>query len=261
MRALRLIAVQLRASLLLALQYRADFLIDGLIELLTVATVIVPLSVVYASRPAVAGVPFEHALIVVGFFTMLQGVVEGAVNPSLVSVVEHVRSGTLDFVLLRPADAQLLVSTSRFLPWRFVNVLTGLAIIVFALVRLHRLPSGLEIGLALLVFGCGIVLLYSFMLMVVTLAFFAGRVDNLAYVVTSLVDAGRWPIGVFRGTLRWIFTFVFPLAVMTTFPGSALLGTLEPRIVALSVGLAATLGFLSRKLFQWALTHYSSASS
>ena len=42
--------------------------------------------------------------------------------PSLGNVVEHIRKGTLDFVLLKPADAQFLVSTSRFEFFRFVNV-------------------------------------------------------------------------------------------------------------------------------------------
>jgi ABC-2 type transport system permease protein len=29
-------------------------------------------------------------------------------------VMDHIRKGTLDFVLLKPADAQFLVSTARF---------------------------------------------------------------------------------------------------------------------------------------------------
>jgi len=33
-------------------------------------------------------------------------------------VVEHIRKGTLDFLLLKPIDAQFLVSTSRFELWK-----------------------------------------------------------------------------------------------------------------------------------------------
>ena len=49
-------------------------------------------------------------------------ILEGAVSPSLTAVVEHIRKGTLDFVLLKPADAQFLVSTAKFEPWRVVDV-------------------------------------------------------------------------------------------------------------------------------------------
>ena len=39
----------------------------------------------------VAGWTFEEALVVIGRFTVMKGVLEGAVNPSLASVVEHIR--------------------------------------------------------------------------------------------------------------------------------------------------------------------------
>ena len=58
---------------------------------------------------------------VVGWFTLLHAVLEGAVSPSLTAVVEHVRRGTLDFVLLKPADAQFLVSTAKLEPWHIVD--------------------------------------------------------------------------------------------------------------------------------------------
>ena len=66
------------------------------------------------------------------------------------------------------------------------------------------------------------------------------KVDNLSYLFGSLFDAGRWPITVFRGALRFVFTFVFPLALMTTYPALALLGKLDAKTAlgALAGGLA-----------------------
>src|SRR5271155_1674801 len=120
------------------MQYRADFLLDGLVEAFWMVTALVPLLVVFRERSRLAGWTFGEALIVMGWFTFLEGVLEGAINPSLVTVVDHIRKGTLDFVLLKPADAQFLVSTSRFEPWRSTNVFTALAIWVYAFVKLGR---------------------------------------------------------------------------------------------------------------------------
>ncbi len=47
------------------------------------------------------------------------------------------------------------------------------------------------------------------------------KVDNLSYLFVSIFDAARWPADVFRGALRAVFTFVVPLALMTTFPARA----------------------------------------
>ena len=66
----------------------------------------------------------------------------------------------------------------------------------------------------------------------------------------------------FRGrALRIVFTFVFPLALMTTYPALALLGRLAPStaLAALAGGLA--FAAVARRVWQRALGMYTSASS
>ena len=99
-----------RISAVQALQYRAEALGEALLTFVRVATTLVPLWVVFGQRPQVDGWTRPEMLLVVGWFTLLTGVLEGAVSPSLLAVIEHVRTGTLDFVLLKPADAQLLTT-------------------------------------------------------------------------------------------------------------------------------------------------------
>ena len=106
-----------------------------------------------------------------------------------------------------------------------------------------------------------ILILYSIWILVVSAAFWVVKVDNLSYLFGSLFDAGRWPIDIFRGALRFTFTFIFPLAVMTTFPASALLGRLGAgtAIAALTGGIA--FAAIARRVWKTALGMYTSASS
>jgi len=260
-RYLRLLGVQLRASFALSLQYRAEFLGEGLLAVFWIFWSLVPLWVVFGHRPAVAGWSFEEALVVMGWFTLMKGVLEGAVNPSLAAVVEHIRKGTLDFVLLKPADAQFLVSTARFEPWRVVDVLGGLALFAVAFHRMGRVPAPLDVlaGLALLL--CATAVLYSLWILVVSAAFFVVKVDNLSFLFSSIFDAARWPVGVFRGFFRLLFTFVVPLALMTTFPALALLGRLGPGTLLGSLGGAALFAGCARLVWLRSIAHYTSASS
>jgi len=78
---------------------------------------------------------------VVAFFTILKGAIQGAIEPSITNTVEHLRKGTLDFLLLKPADAEFMVSTTRLQPWRATDVLGGLALLVYALSDLQRAVS------------------------------------------------------------------------------------------------------------------------
>src|SRR5271169_891178 len=261
MRYARLLLMQLRASMLLALQYRADFLLDGFVEVFWMVPAIVPLAVVFRVRPSLGTWTFGEALMVVGWFTFLQGVLEGVINPSLVTVVDHIRKGTLDFVLLKPADAQFLVSTARFQPWRSTNVLTALAIWTVAFIRLGRGPSPVGALAALVLLGSATLLLYSLWILTISAAFYVVKVDNLTNLFSSVFDAARWPVQIFRGVLRWVFTLVVPLALMTTYPAEALLGRLSPLALAGSVAGAVAFAWLSRRVWLGSLARYSSASS
>jgi ABC-2 type transport system permease protein len=254
-----LLWLQIRTSLALAMQYRADFVTDGFVEVFWTITALVPLFVVFGARPVVAGWTFGEALMVTGFFTLLQGVLEGAINPSMSLVVEQIRRGTLDFVLLKPKDPQFLVSTARVLPWRAVNLLTAAGLFVYGFVDLHRSPAPRDVGVALVVLCASVAILYSLWMLAVSLAFYVVRVDNLTVLFGAVFDAARWPASVFRGFFHVLFTFVIPLAVMTTFPADALLGRASLAEVGGAALAAACALALSRAVWTRAVGHYTSA--
>ena len=122
-------------------------------------------------RPVIAEYTYPEALTVVGFFTLLQGILEGAIHPSLATVIEAIRTGTLDFILLKPADAQFLVSTAKFLPWRVTNVIAAGIIFVFAFRQIGTPPSALQLGAAALLFVTSVAILYSLWILTVSAAF------------------------------------------------------------------------------------------
>ena len=261
MRHLRLLAVQFRASLQTSMQYRAEFLVQGAMAFFWMAWAVVPLLVVFGKRDRVAGWDLDQAMVVMGWFLAMKGVLEGAVNPSLASVVEHIRKGTLDLVLLKPADAQFLVSTAKFAPWHVVDLAAGGAVIAWAFRRMGHGPAPAGVAAAALLTACAVAVLYSLWILVVSAAFFVVKVDNLSFLFLSIFDAARWPVSVFRGFWRLLFTVVIPLALMTSFPAEALLGRIRP--IAVVAALAGSLAFVASARVVWtrAIARYTSASS
>ncbi|MBE2251404.1 MAG: ABC-2 family transporter protein [Myxococcus sp.] len=256
-----LLSVQLKASAMLALAYRLDFVLDLVIGLFWTVAAVLPLFVVYGG-PASRGVPgwsFGETLLVVGCFITLQAVIDGAISPSLSSVLDHVRKGTLDFVLLKPHDAQVLVSTARFHLWRAAGLVHAAIVFALAFRELGQGPSLLGVlqALALLVLATS--MLYSSWLLIVSVSFYAVKVDNLSTLFTSIFDAARWPASVFRGVFRLIFTFVIPLVVMTTLPAEALLGRLPWSSLGASTLGAAAFAGVARAVWLSSLRRYTSA--
>jgi ABC-2 type transport system permease protein len=260
-RYLRLLWVSLRASLTTAMAYRLDFIVSGFISLWWMLWTLVPLLVVYGASPSVAGWSMEEALLVVAWFTALRGLLEGMINPSLNALVEGIRTGQLDFVLLKPADSQFLVSTRSFVPFKVFDVLAAGGIIVYALWKIGRVPPVGNMAVALVLLAAAVTVLYAIFILVACAAFWVVRLDNLTYLFGSIFDAARWPLQVFRGAWRFVFTFVIPLGVMTTYPAMALLGKLDATTTYFAVGVAAFFLFLSRFAWRRSIGAYTSASS
>src|SRR5262249_40148614 len=166
-----------------------------------------------------------------------------------------------DFVLLKPADAQFLVSTAKFEPWHVVDIGGALLLFGYAFHQLGRWPSPGDLLVGAVFLGLAVMILYSIWILVVSAAFWVVNVATLSYFFGSVFAFARWPVTIFKGALRVVFTFVFPLAVMTTFPAKALLGTLDRPTALLALGGGVVFAALSRAVWGRARALYTSASS
>lgn len=254
------LAAQLRASAMTAMQYRANFLVSGLVALYWVAWNFLPLWILFDERRAVAGWDFPSALVVTGVFVLVRAVLEGLITPSFEDAISRIRSGTFDYVLLKPLDAMLLVAASKVEPWKALDLVASLGIFAYAFIELGRPPALGHVMLGAVLLVSALVAAFSLWLAAVSLSFWAVRLDNLMHLLASVFDIGRWPISVFRGALRVVFTVVVPIALMTSYPAMALLGHLDARTAAASVAGSALLLAGSRLLWRRAVAAYTSAA-
>lgn len=250
----------LRVSAMTALQYRGDFLFQLLTGVLRTASALAPLWLVFQHTDRVGGWTAGESTAVMGFFLLLQAFQGGLLEPNLGEVVEAIRKGTLDLWLLKPADAQLLVSLRKIDPAYAWDTAAGLGVVGYAMSRMDGVHA-LDVVVAIWLFLCGLLSIYGLWLFATCTSFFWVRVDNLRYLLMSIADAGRWPVHVFSGWIRALLTVVVPVAVVTSFPASALRGEW-----GIGLGLAGTgvaTGFLALSRWAWlrSLARYTSASS
>lgn len=259
-RVAQIVGALLRTSLSAGMQYRADFLFDAVTGIVRAVATLAPLWLVYGLRDEVAGVGEREATLVLGCFLLLAALVHGVIEPNLGAVVDGVRSGSFDLTLLKPADAQLLVSLRTLAPGHVWDLLAAIAVVGSALAN-GPTPSLLDVTLALWTGGCGALALYGVWLSAIAAAFVFVRVDNLRFLLLAGLDAGRWPARVFSHGVATVLTFVFPVAVATTLPARALAGHGQPTDAVLATAVAAAFLVGSRRLWRAALARYTSASS
>jgi ABC-2 type transport system permease protein len=260
-RYLKLAGVQARISAAAGMAYRSDFLIEGVMTIAWSALTLLPLVVLYNGRETVAGWDLSSSLIVMAYFMAVKAVLEGVISPSLIDLVERIRSGAFDYVLLKPVDAQALISASRFEPWKIFDILGAIGLAAYAFHRRGDSPAIADVALGLVMFAAGVLAMYSIWIVFAAASFWVVRLDNLTFLIGAIFDTARWPVQVFRGVWKIIFTFVFPIAVMTTYPAMALLGRLDAETALATLGGTLLLLATSRLVWRTAIRNYTSASS
>ena len=162
---------------------------------------------------------------------------------------------------MKPVDAQLLVSIGEFRIWKLIDVILGVVVLAAAIIWQAATigwETAFAFGVAML---AGSAIIYSFWLMLATLAFWFIRVENILQVFWSMYLAGRWPIGIYPSWLRWTLTLVVPIAFAVTVPAEAISGRASTGALIGAVLLAALLVTVSRWFWRQGLKHYSGASA
>jgi ABC-2 type transport system permease protein len=256
----RLLGLFWSTSIAAEMEYRSNFLMSALSSLFNLGSTLFALSLFYRNGADLGGWTWREALLVMGLFTLLTGLSRTLFEPNLSRIVEHVRTGTLDFVLLKPLDSQLWLSTRRLSPWGLPDLLLGLSLLGYAAWTLKLAP--LSCVVALVPVLASLTILYSIWFTVAATTIWYVKIYNVTDVLQAWIDAGRYPIDAFPpGLFRFIFTFIVPVAFLTTVPARALLGQVELRWMLYAAILAALLFTFSRFFWRFALRFYTSASS
>jgi ABC-2 type transport system permease protein len=247
------------AAIAAELEYRINFVLAAVSSLGNLAGSLFGLFLFYRTGYRFSGYSWEEALVVLGIFTLLQGFSSTFLDPNLSRIVDRVQQGTLDFVLLKPISSQFWLSANTVSPWGIPDVIFGAVLLLYAANKL-----GVEIGnyfLTAIPLLFGTITLYSIWFMLGATSIWFVKIYNVTEVLQGLLEAGRFPMAAYPAAYRFFFTFVVPVAFLTTVPAETMLGRGEIVWIAGAGILAIGLLFFSRYFWQFALRFYTSASS
>lgn len=258
-RYLKLLRLFWSAAIAAELEYRVNFIIAALSSIGNLAGSLFGLFLFYRKGYTFQGWSWEAALLVLGIFTLLQGFSATFLAPNLNRIVRHVQEGTLDFVLLKPIRSQFWLSVHTLSPWGLPDLIFGVVLIGYASARLGLQAGNLLLSFIPLIFG--LVILYSLWFMLGATSIWFVKIYNVTEVLRGLLEAGRYPMIAYPTAFRFFFTFIVPVAFLTTVPAEAMLGRTNV-IWIVGAGLLAVALFLFAGWFwRFALRFYTSASS
>ena len=261
MESLKLLGKLIQINALNELQYRANFFMQLFNSLLQLAFGLVGLSIVLYHTEHLGGWAQAELLAVLGVYMIIAGITRVVIQPNMMELMRAVHRGDLDFKLIKPVDAQLLVSTWEIEFWKLLEVVLGTGVLAFAMVHLGPVVGPGQALAFVLMLLCGGLIVYSFWLLLTTTAFWFVQIWGLLHLFDSVYQAGRWPVTIYPAWIRLVLTFIVPVAFAVTIPAQALTARLDWPTLVLTLALTGFFLGGSRWFWKVGLRRYAGASA
>jgi ABC-2 type transport system permease protein len=261
MLSLKVISAFLKVNLQMSLAYRADTVVNILLNLMWLGWELLGLSILFSNTDTLAGWGPGELIALLGVFRLVNMFMAALIWPNTERFNTAVRDGSLDYTLLMPANSLFLVSFTRIVVWRVWDLILALTLIV---VGIRMSGSGTDLAGILsfiLLAASGAVIIYSLWVILISLTFWFVKFDNNVTILQALLDSGRYPATVYPPWLRLIVTFVVPIALATTVPLQGLRGDLNAWQVLLFLVIGAASFVVASRVWKAGVRQYSGASS
>ncbi len=257
-----------RNALIREAMFRANLLITVATRSVWFVLQLVLFLIIYSNVRTISDWTREEYFAFMATAMLINSLVETFFMPNCANFSELIRTGNLDFVLLKPIDPQFLVSFEKMDLAMLNQAVLALTLLGYALVSLGARIEPVNVFMYLVCVLLGVSFLYSLMLALASTAVWMGRHQGLYDFWFYITVFARYPRSIYSGSplgelLRVAFTYVFPILLVVTVPARVLLHkTLEPSwLTIVLIAAAAASLLLSRRVFLWSLKHYRSASS
>ena len=275
---LRVFATFARNSLVRDMTFRSNFIIDTVSSMSWVFMNLGFYALIFEYTPMIGegtGWGKYQFFLFLATTLLINSLVQTFFMPGADEFSELIRTGTLDFVLLKPIDTQFLVSLQR-MQWSSVgNLLLGMLLMVYSLTKVEYHPGPLQVVLYPVYVACGVAILYSLMIALAASSVWLVRNQSLFNFWFYITNFSRYPMEIyddkfgakFGTSLRWFFTFIIPVLVVVNVPARLLARPLDPRSVEdwllpiFTIFATAASLAISRWVFNRSLLSYRSASS
>jgi ABC-2 type transport system permease protein len=270
----RVLLTFLHNSLVRDMTFRVNFLIDTISSMSWVFMNLGFYLLIFSYTPMIGvrtGWGKYEFFIFLATTLLINSLVRGLFLANAVEFSEQIRTGTLDFALLKPIDTQFLVSLGR-IEWSAVGPFTcGLLLLTYSLGEVKHTPGALEAVLYVFYLLCGVAIYYSLMITMAATSIWLGRNQTLLNFWFYITNFSRYPMEIYETgpgyVLLYGFTYFIPVLVAVNVPARLLAKPFDLTSPAdwflPGFAILATLMSLavSRWIFNRSLLSYRSASS
>ena len=262
----------MRNALVREMTFRGNFLINLVTRGFWFFAQITLFEIIYRNVPAISDWSREQYFAFMATGMLINAIVEAFFMPNCANFSELIRTGNLDFALLKPIDTQFLISCEKMELAMVNQVILACSLLTYALIEIGEPISVLQVVAYVAFVLVGVAFFYSLMIVLASTSIWFGRNQGLYDFWFYITVFARYPRSIYDGVdparleageaLQGAFTFIVPILLVVTVPAELIAKSMTFWKLPL-IGLTASLAGLiaSRLVFQWSLRSYRSASS
>jgi ABC-2 type transport system permease protein len=258
---LKLLSAFLKVNVQMSLAYRADTVVNILLNLMWLGWELLSLSIIFSNTETIGGWGFGELIALLGVFRLVHTLMIALIWPNTEKFNQSIRDGSMDYTLLQPINSMFLVTFSRITVWRAWDLVLAAILIIVGINLSGDTTTPFHILTFILLTISGAIVIYSLWIVLIALTFWFTKFDNNVTILQALLDAGRYPVTVYPVWLRILVTFIIPIAVATTIPLQALRGELSLPRVLLFIVIGVVSFLVASQVWKRGLKQYSGASS
>lgn len=242
-----------------ATSFRLHFVLLILMDLFFYLSTLATVDFIFDNVPQIGPWNREQFLFFLAFMLALDQLHMTFISEGFWSFSFELRTGNLDFHLLRPAGTIFAVFFRHIRPGSMVLIVVPWAVMIFYGMKIGLPP--LSWALLPIFVVASLILLVSFELFLTMFMFWTIEVYGINFLRIQFQTLSRWPDFAFKPWPRRIFTFVLPVLLIGTPPAEVMMGT-GPWYKLLYMATATLILWgIIRVLWTKGLQSYESASS
>ena len=244
------------------MSFKGNFILWIIVELLWFALQLTFIGVLYLHTDKIGSWSKWQVVLLVGASSFIQQTFQAFFLTNCTGLSELVRTGKMDFLLALPINTRFIVSLRQVDLGGFVNGAFAVAVMIYALVQLHLVPTSGELLGFLALCAVGILIHYSLMFTLASISFWTVRAQGIVWGYYNLFNIARMPDEAFRGAFKIVFTFVLPVLLISNVPVRVLAEKLTSPVQLLALlGLGVVCAIFSEWFWRLSVRRYTSASS
>jgi ABC-2 type transport system permease protein len=251
-----------RNSVVREMSFKGNFLLWIVVELLWFSLQLGFIGVIYLHTDHIASWSKWQVILLVGASHFIQQIFQAFFLTNCTQLSELIRTGRLDFMLLLPMNTRFLISLRQVDLGGFVNAASALGVMGYAARQLGLVPGVAQIAGFLLLCAAGILIHYSLMFLLASVAFWTVRAQGIVWGYYSMFNIARYPDAAFQGFFRAFFTFAVPMLLVANVPVKLLINRLgSPLDLLWLLGMGLVCFVISEIFWRFSMRHYASASA